>query len=163
MTDDKIQAVFPGINFTCNGTITKWVVGATWKHGGTTFTELQIWRGSSDSQYTKVNSSNIMVASENDTQVYVLDTPLSFQEGDIFGYFQPSKMTSQTNMYLEITERTTIYYDDDNTPSELFILDDSETDTKHPLIAVTTGKDSPFHCIIYLVSLSMDCNNYFFS
>ena len=36
------QAVIPGINFTCSGSIKSWIFGADWRKN-TDFVELQIW------------------------------------------------------------------------------------------------------------------------
>ena len=134
--------MIPGINFTCNGTVTRWTVGATWRGDHTTFTELQIWR-SSGTQYTKVASSNIILGADDVSQVYELDIPLVFQEGDVFGYFQPSKMSSQTNLYLEVSEKATVFYNElsgsDTTPPQLFHLESAAIDINHPLVAVETG------------------------
>jgi hypothetical protein len=141
-TEERRQAVIPGINFTCNGTVTRWTVGATWRGDYTTFTELQIWRNVSGTQYMKVDSSNIIVGAGNVSQVYELDIPLVFQKGDIFGYFQPSKMSSQTNLYLEISEKATVFYNElsggDTTPPNLFDLESAGIDTNYPLVAVET-------------------------
>ena len=145
VTEDMRQTVIPGINFTCNGNVTRWTIGAAWESGATTFAELQIWRNQSNTQYMKVNGSNIIVEAESGNQVYELDIPLVFQEGDVLGFFQPSKMNSQTNFYLEISEKATVYYNElrggDTTAPALFDISSADgVDTNYPLISVTTGK-----------------------
>ena len=42
--------------------------------------------------------------------IYVLETPLAFQEGDILGYFQPKKEQSEPDLYLEKSDRITTYH-----------------------------------------------------
>ena len=89
--------LIPDINFTCNGTITRWIVGARWEDDNDAYTELQIWRMSSDNEYIKIAGTNIIVGSENDSEVYEIDNQLTFQEGDILGYFQPRRQDSELN------------------------------------------------------------------
>ena len=54
------QAIFPGVNFTCSGSIQSWIFGALWIGYTASFTELQIWRSSGDGSYTKVGNTTIM-------------------------------------------------------------------------------------------------------
>ena len=140
--------LIPDINFTCNGTITRWIVGAKWEGDTPAYTELQIWRMSSDNEYIKIAGTNIIVGSENVSEVYEIDNQLTFQEGDILGYFQPKKGNSELNLCLEKSDRITTYYDDVGntlTPpaiGSVFQIDFSDQDTqdtKYPLIAVRTG------------------------
>ena len=101
-TRDRRQVVIPDINFSCNGTITRWIVGARWRGNTNAYTELQIWRRTSTTnQYMKVNGTSIMVSGQNTSEVYELETSLAFQEGDVLGYFQPPDMRSQVDLYLE--------------------------------------------------------------
>ena len=143
-TEDKRQVVIPAINFSCNGTITRWIIGAEWRgdvDNPEGYIELQIWRGSSLGQYEKVNGTLVMVDSENESEVYELATSMDFQEGDFLGYFQPKKDNSRLDLYLEKSGRITTHHDrlDDTpvTPPPTPVFD--ETDTKYPLIAVRTG------------------------
>ena len=67
-TEDRRQVVIPDINFSCNGTITRWIVGAKWEGNIDTYTELQIWRRTSTTnQYMKVNGISIMVSGITDS------------------------------------------------------------------------------------------------
>ena len=84
------QRVFPDINFTCSGNLTKWIVAG--KVGNALRVEVQIWRRntSSETDYTKVGYS-ILYATDSDNEnvyEYIPDTPLEFQEGDILGVYQ---------------------------------------------------------------------------
>ena len=88
---DQQQRVFPDISFTCNGSITKWIVGAGTGGGSSPSSELQIWRRSGASSYTKVASTQLTAQSPiNNSNVYeyVPSSPLGFQEGDILGVYQ---------------------------------------------------------------------------
>ena len=142
-TKDKRQVLIPGINFTCNGTVTTWIIGAEWKGNTQAYTELQIWRMSSDSQYEKITGVSIMVGTMNGNEVYEQDSPLAFQEGDILGYFQPKSGDSELDLYLEKSKRITTYYMElDLTPpanGTSFSLDEDISDDKYPLIAAITG------------------------
>ena len=84
------QRVFPDINFTCSGNLTKWIVGGT--VGNTLGGEVQIWRrnNGSENDYTKVGYSILDAIDPVDDNVYehIPDPPLEFQEGDILGVYQ---------------------------------------------------------------------------
>ena len=99
---DQQQRIIPSINFTCNVSITKWIVAAKWENGGrhTYFPELQIWRADSTS-YRKVTSSTLSATTESESNVYehVPSSPPPFQEGDFLGIFQPDRDTSRLRAY----------------------------------------------------------------
>ena len=149
---DSRQVLIPDINFTCNGTITRWIIGARWKGQTPAHAELQIWRKSPTTgntmSYIKVNGTNLNVGTQNSSEVYeyVLNSPLSFQEGDILGYFQPIRNRSEINIYLEDSDRLTTYYtslgvNDLEPPvsGSLVSLNTARVDTRYPVIAVRTG------------------------
>ena len=149
-TRNRRQVLIPGINFTCNGTLTKWIFGAEWEGNTYGYTELQIWRKTSttDNVYTKVGATTIMVT-ENSSEVYeyTVDPPLAFLEGDVLGYFQPDRDESQIVVYVERsddvtvnTHRIDVDFNDVVPPTESFdIQSDTRNETRHPLIAVETG------------------------
>ena len=86
ITRDSQQRVFPDITFTCNGSITKWIVGA---REGNSSSELQIWRRSG-SDYTKVGSTQLTaqsLTSDPNVYEYIPSPPLGFQEGDVLGVY----------------------------------------------------------------------------
>ena len=88
---DRQQRVFPDISFSCNGSITKWIVGAGIGGGSSPSSEIQIWRRSGADSYTKVASTQLTAQSPiNNSNVYeyALSSPLGFQEGDILGVYQ---------------------------------------------------------------------------
>ena len=55
------------------------------------FPELQIWRNTGGSNYTKANFSILSSSTPDSNNIveYNLSTPLEFQEGDILGVYQP--------------------------------------------------------------------------
>ena len=100
------QRLFPDIKFTCNGFITKWIIGAQIRTTGITteLPEMQIWRRlTAESTYTKVGSSLLTngVARNSNVIEYTPVSPVEFQAGDILGVFQPRADHSKTLMYYQ--------------------------------------------------------------
>ena len=90
------QRIIPMINFTCNGSINKWIVAAKWdnRNDRTFFPRLQVWRRTpGTNMYTLVGSTPTMGATENTSMIYefVPSSRLQFQQGDILGVFNPDK------------------------------------------------------------------------
>ena len=88
---DRQQRVFPDISFTCNGSITKWIVGAGTGNGSSPPSELQIWRKSGANSYTKVASTQLTAQppiNNSNVYEYVPSSPLGFQKGNILGVYQ---------------------------------------------------------------------------
>ena len=135
-----VQAVIPGINFTCSGSIESWTFGARWEVD-TDFIELQIWRpGSEDGSYTKVGSTMIYVEEEGQTKLYhyLLSSPLHFQAGDILGHYR------QIRLELEyVGGGHPLYFTYPDSAASQFSITDPQTnyaDQRHVLVRVTTGK-----------------------
>ena len=91
----NVQVVIPSIYFSCSGRILSWTFGGEWRGNNSPFTELQIWRPGSGDQnpvYTKVGSTiiNVTEGTQGELQLYhyPLTTPLSFEAGDVLGYFR---------------------------------------------------------------------------
>ena len=92
---NRAQRIIPNLRFDCDGAITKWIVGASWRNAttATSFPELQIWRNSSRSGvYIKVGNTTLIATSQNSSQLYEfpVEPSLPFQRGDILGIFQPN-------------------------------------------------------------------------
>ena len=93
--------------FLCNGSVTKWIFGAENQTSNqNALAEFQIWRQQSSSNYNKVSFSSIRL---NDvtwigTNLYefIPQTPLQFQEGDIFGVYIPSPGSSRLVFYEQV-------------------------------------------------------------
>ena len=88
---NKKQYLFPDITFTCNGFITKWIVGGTTDSSESLQPELQIWRNTGGTSYTKTKFSLIPFSTPTAVNIveYIPDPPLEFQEGDILGVYLP--------------------------------------------------------------------------
>ena len=149
---DQQQRIIPSINFTCSGSITKWIVAAKWENGGEHiyFPELQIWRAGTIA-YRKVGAITISAASEDGSNVYeyVPSSPLPFQEGDFLGIFQPDKDTSKLRAYyIDKIGPPNYYYDPDslnrdvNTPplGVFFVSSSTPNQDDQPLVAVEISK-----------------------
>ena len=51
------QQITPDIKFTCDGMITKWIVGADWVGRDSFYPELQVWRNIGNDVYQKRNGT----------------------------------------------------------------------------------------------------------
>ena len=139
-SDSSVQVIVPDTTFTCNGSILSWTFGARWEGNSETFTELQIWRSSGDGSYTKIGSTTIMTEeSATELYQYPLSSPLSFQAGDILGYFQPATSTSQLGLYHEdvtsINNRIVLLA----SPASQFSIAGTFVFIYQPMIGVKTG------------------------
>ena len=136
------QVIAPSINFTCDGSILSWTFGARWGANSQAYTELQIWRSSGDGSYTKVGNTTIMLEEESSPQIYrnTLTSPLSFQAGDILGYFQHK--TSAILQYELVESGHPLYFAFQDSPSDQFTIGSSVSmiNNYHVLINVETGK-----------------------
>ena len=89
---NRAQRIIPSLRFDCDGAITKWIVGASWNGGASSFPDLQIWRNSSrNGVYRKVGNTTLIATSQNSSRLYEfpVEPSLPFQRGDILGIFQP--------------------------------------------------------------------------
>ena len=115
--------------------------------------QLQIWRpvNGIDEAYTLVESTTI-ITEENTTKLYhyPLSSPLSFQEGDILGIFQPYGLHSQLILAYEYKEEKQedyqlgYYYVSDSDSSfipfsQLNINELYSTRNIHTIVNVITG------------------------
>ena len=85
------QQITPDIRFTCDGMITKWIVGADWQHNDNFYPELQIWRNIGNDTYQKINGTFLEFADSSSNRIYEYDnfSPIPFRAGDILGVFIP--------------------------------------------------------------------------
>ena len=140
-SDFSVQVIVPWTNFTCNGSILSWTIGARWEGNTAAFTELQIWRSSGSGSYDKVGSTTINVTGQNATEIYQypLSSPLAFRAGDILGFFQPATSTSQLGLYHEGVTTTNYLITSLASPASQFNIDGSIENLYQPMIDVETG------------------------
>ena len=114
---DRRQHLFPDITFTCNGFITKWIVGAETDNSDLQ-PELQIWRNTGGTNYTKANFSLLPFSTlVSNVAEYTLSTPLEFQEEDILGVYQPRRQNSALVVYYQERDGPVNYQEGSNSLS----------------------------------------------
>ena len=104
-----VQNLFPGIGFTCSGSISEWTVVASYQeimnHDAIiNYVPLELWRTSDGTNYTQVKESplddvlptNTSVAPRLYTQQ--VDPPLHFEAGDVLGVYGPRIGNSQVGV-----------------------------------------------------------------
>ena len=132
------QRLFPDIQFTCNGIITKWIVGAQTRTSGTEMPELQIWRRTSDVDiYAKVGFSLLNHGVSNNSVIeYTLASPLKFHDEDILGIFQPQADHSKIMVYYQDGTGPENYVYDRDAAMSLATLSDEFFSEDYPLVTV---------------------------
>ena len=144
---DQQQRLFPDITFTCNGSITKWIVGAETDNGDA-LPELQIWRNTGGSHYAKASFSILSSSTPDSNNIieYNLNTPLELQEGDILGVYQPRD--SALVVYYQERDGP-LNFQNDMLDSALTTvnLDNLDNQYDYPLVTVeiSTGKLMPYN------------------
>ena len=133
---DNQQRLFPDITFTCNGSITKWIVGVGTENSDS-LPELQIWQNIGKKSYTKAKFSLIPSNAifNNNVAEYTLSTPLEFQEGDILGVYQPRQQNSALVVYYQERDGPVNYEEGDNSLSTV-TLGSSDNQYDYPLVTV---------------------------
>ena len=109
---DRRQQITPDIRFTCDGMITKWIIGADWKISESLYPELQLWRSSGNNMYWKINGTLIEVETESENRIYEYNdfSPIPFQAGDSLGVFIPRGAQSNLRLRAESGYGPTNYY-----------------------------------------------------
>ena len=106
--------LIPDWNFTCNGTITSFLLGAdirTTTGFVIEYPEVQIWRRTDPSlDYMKVWSEEIRLNagsfSPSGVLEYRLNNSFNFQAGDFFGIYQPEARRSVVRIYYNSSDNT---------------------------------------------------------
>ena len=104
--------LIPDWNFTCNGTITSFLLGADIRHVDMNddrawYPEVQIWRRLNSSSLSRdyyLESFeeirlNTGYFSPSGVLEYHLNDPFNFEAGDIFGVYQPRESSSVVRIY----------------------------------------------------------------
>ena len=96
------QQISPEMNFSCDGMITKWIVGAYWFSivDRYAYPELQIWRNLGNDTYQKVTGTHIFSPfappdSRNIIIEYSAFEPITIKAGDVLGVFLPDAIDSR--------------------------------------------------------------------
>ena len=110
---NRAQRIIPSLRFDCDGAITKWIVGASWNGGASSFPDLQIWRNlSRNGVYMKVGNTTLIATRSNSSQLYEfpVEPSLPFQRGDILGIFQPRRALSRLRILYKTGSGTPLNY-----------------------------------------------------
>ena len=139
----NVQLLFPGMNFTCTGTIQSWIFGAQWHDDGTndSFPQLQIWRPIGSELYTKVGKTTIMTR-QNNSKLYQYhpSSPLAFQTGDILGYYQPHVPTSKLELHIENRQGQLGHFRGvTDEPTQFVVRNSNNVSSIQLVLAVVTG------------------------
>ena len=149
----NVQGIFPGMNFTCSGTVQSWMFGAEWhdiddNSTNGSFPQLQIWRPIGNGSYTRVGNTTIMAANLITTRYYSAaqlyqyhpSSPLAFQAGDILGYYQPRVPTSKLELYLQNRQGQLGHFNSvTNEPTQFVVRNSDMVLNTQLVIAVVTG------------------------
>ena len=143
------QQFTPDIKFTCDGMITKWIIGAGWDSRDSLYPELQVWRNIGNEVYQKINGTVITTPTENSNRIYEYDnfSPIPFQAGDILGAFLPRDRFVRLLLLSENTNSPTTYYryliSDSDSPFDTIDIHSTQSlisQAYHPLVSVEIGK-----------------------
>ena len=143
------QQISPEMRFTCDGNITKWIIGAGYDLNGNFYPELQIWRKAGNETYEKISGTFIEAPTLVNTRIYEYDnfSPIPVKSGDILGIFLPRGFFSRLRLLSEDTNTPTQYYRFTATfatVSPYNVLDIGNqfvlTSSYHPLVSVEFGK-----------------------
>ena len=151
------QQITPDIKFTCDGMITKWIVGADWDSRDSFYPELQVWRNIGNDKYQKINGTVITTPTENPNRIYEYDdfSPIPFQAGDILGMFLPRDKDARLRLVSENTNSPTNYYlttanTDSESPFDSIDIQSTQSlmsQAYHPLVSVEIGKFQSFSIV----------------
>ena len=137
------------MKFTCDGMITKWIIGAN-VFSNSFYPELQVWRNIGNDMYQKRNGTFITIPTESSNRIYEYDnfSPIPFQAGDILGVFLPQNGSARLRLLSETTDSPTNYYlNTDNSAShspfdtiDIHSTQSLTSQAYHPLVSVEIGK-----------------------
>ena len=162
------QQITPDMRFTCDGWITKWIIGATMA-GGSVNPEIQVWRNTSNT-YQKISGVPIVIPDTNGIRRYEISNfhPIAIQAGDVLGVFLPPATSSRLTLLSEDTTSPTNYYlttnsTDSESPYDMIDLENTPSlmsQGYHLLVTVeislTLGKDFTLLCgVMHIICRTM--------
>lgn len=143
---DQRQQITPEMKFTCDGIITKWIIGADWFSLDDLYPELQLWRSSGNDVYQKMSGTVIDIDRQTNDQVYNYSDfqPIPFQAGDILGIFMPEDQLIRPiaeegrgpiNYYISVEDTSVSPFTTFDTRQRSV-----QSSTYHPLVSVEFGE-----------------------
>ena len=158
------QQITPDINFTCDGVITKWIIGALRVDNPDLVPgpELQLWRNTGHDTYVKINGTLVTSETSNSSLIYEYSSfsPIPFQAGDVLGIFVPRAVESSLWLRSEAGYGPLNYFiateeDARMSPYDELQLSDLSSETYHPLVSLEicelkfcTISLSPYHSLV---------------
>ena len=141
------SAIFPDTSFNCTtGTIRNLTFGAINRSSGTVFPELQLWRPrGNSSNYDFVRRITFNKSNQISSLIYQLNgTSIPFEEGDVLGFYQPSRGNSRSRIQLAVRMPQpvqTMYIRDGNLSTAFNVLRNSGNSLcQNPMVSVVTGE-----------------------
>ena len=161
VTTERRQQITPDINFTCDGMITKWIIGANWKGGESLYPELQVWRNIENDVYHKINGTFINIGTKISNHIYEYNnfSPIPFLAGDILGVFLPQNKISRLRITSEVNRGPLNFYIPttgmaDMSPYDTIDLQQNTpelySNVFHPLVIVEIGEKVSLECQFFL-------------
>ena len=85
------QSVAPGIKFTCDANVTKWIMDANFANDTNLNSELQVWRPKNVSagRYRRVYTTGALPFVDDGLYEFPVVPPLTVQAGDVLGIYRP--------------------------------------------------------------------------
>ena len=143
---ERRQQITPDMRFTCDGMITKWIIGADWGTFSIYYPELQVWRNVGNDTYQLISGTVIESPQENSNRIYEYDSfsPIPVQEGDILGVWIPRTSRSILRLVSEDMNGPTNHYVVTDNVCEILDIQDVvvQSQVYHPMVSVEFGKDS---------------------
>ena len=146
------QSVSPGVKFTCDANVSKWIVGGEVIADNNHNPELQVWRSSKESsEYQRVYNTgelefviqDLLLSASIADGVYKfpVDPPLTVQAGDVLGIYQPAESESQLAIYYDTDAGAeTLYQTVPSSQNEFPAPDFTVRSHMHlPLVTVEVG------------------------
>ena len=165
------QQITPGMRFTCDGIITKWILGVE-VQDSLLNPEIQVWRKfSNNDTYYKINGSRINNIVENRGRnkrmiVYETFQPIPIKPGDVLGFFGPQSQDSRFVLLSEETDSPSNYYlPAGNARNSVYSVMDIHSSTPlqqnyRPLVSVEVGMINFNFLLAYLIFFNHYRKNY---
>ena len=136
--------LLPNESFSCNGVMTGLLLVVTILNVGEKYPEIQIWRNTGGSNYTRQASEEIRLNpgdfSPDGVLQYNLTTHMSFQSGDVLGVYQPFLLDSVLRVYWQFNSTSVTYKNSFNPLSPINVLNLPIMTSEKILISpITTG------------------------
>ena len=149
------QKISPEIKITCNGLITKWIIGAEWTSSVSAYLypELQVWKNVGNDTYQKISGTYVFFpfsARANRIYEYTKFAPIPVESGDVLGIFIPPYSPSRLRLRSENdnSNNPKVYYcstdsSATSSPSQELDRQNNEpsliTSSYYPLVSVEIG------------------------